>query len=70
MSVGVRERGRVCGRVEWFLPRYWVALGVCPSATSPFFVATGWWRVSLIEGVGVLWLVCIRRILTCCTVSC
>lgn len=28
MSVGVRERGRVSGRVAWFLTRYWVALGV------------------------------------------
>lgn len=65
MSVGVRERWRVYCRVEWFLARYWVALGF-PGA-APLFVGG---VAFFCEGVGVLWLAYIRRILTCCTVNC
>ena len=57
---------RSCGVVSRAIG---VVLGVC-LAPPPTFIATGWWRVSLIEGVGVLWLAYIRRILTCCTGSC
>lgn len=46
-----------------------VVLGFLPSATSLFVELRGG-VAFFCEGVGVLWLACIRRILMCCTVSC